>query len=418
MRVVTAFKRMLHLEGWASVTDVSFDQKGVVVTLKLRKRRRRVCSVCGQTGRHLEIVDYRTKIWRHLDLGANRCLLECELRRLRCPDCGVRYEAVRWARPGSPYTRDFEDVVAFLAQQMAKTPIRRLMRIAWDSVGDIVQRVVADQLSEARFYNLVLIGVDEIAYRRGQRYLTCVADHERGAIVWAKPGRDAKTLETFFEHLGERRQTIKAISIDMSAGYENAIQAVAERDPLFEPEVVFDPFHVCQLASRAVDDVRRAEWNEHGKSKTTSGRWIKHARWSLLKAPERQSETQLARLAEVAATNKRMYPAFLLKEELRLLYHLPDPGQAPEHLEAWLAWASRSKLKPFVKLARTIRKYKDGILAAVRLRLSNARLEGLNSKVRLISHRSYGFHGPEPLISLIYLCAGGVTIDLPFTPKR
>ena len=100
-----------------------------------------------------------------------------------------------------------------------------------------------------------------------------------------------------------------------------------------------------------------------------------------------------------------------------MLYHLPDPRKATEHLDAWLAWASRSKLKPFVKLARTIRKYRAGILAAVRLGLSNARLEGLNSKVRLISHRSYGFHGPEPLISLIYLCAGGVHIDLPFTPN-
>jgi len=302
MRVVTAFKRMLRVEGWASVTDVSFDQKGVIVTLRLRKRRRRICSVCGQTGRHLEIVDYRIKRWRHLDLGVNRCLVECELRRLRCPDCGVRYEAVRWARPGSPYTRDFEDVVAFLAQQMAKTPIRRLMRIAWDSVGDIVTRVVADHLSEARFYGLVLIGVDEISYRRGQRYLTCVADHERGRIVWAKPGRDAATLQAFFEMLGDRRHSIAAISIDMSAGYENAIGAVAEADERFRPEIVFDPFHVCQLANRAVDDVRRADWNEHGKSKTKTGRWIKHVRWSLLKAPERQSQTQLARLAEVAAT--------------------------------------------------------------------------------------------------------------------
>ena len=371
MRVVTAFKRMLRLDGWASVTDVSFDQKGVVVTLRLPNRRRRVCSECGQTGRHLEITDYRTKRWRHLDLGVNRCVLECCLRRLRCPDCGVRYEAVRWARPGSPYTRDYEDIVAFLAQQMAKTPIRRLMRIAWDSVGDIVTRVVADHLSETRFDDLVLIGVDEISYRRGQRYLTCVADHERGAIIWAKPGRDANTLEAFFALLGDRRHTIKAISIDMSAGYENAVKAVAEADEQFRPEVVFDPFHVCQLASRAVDDVRRAEWNEHGKSKTPSGRWIKHSRWSLLKAPERQTETQLARLAEVAATNKRLYRAFLLKEELPLLYHLPDPSKADVHLRAWLAWASRSKLRPFVKLARTIRKYRDGILAAVRLGLSN-----------------------------------------------
>jgi transposase len=117
----------------------------------------------------------------------------------------------------------------------------------------------------------------------------------------------------------------------------------------------------------------------------------------------------------VQAANRPLYRAYLLKEELRALYHLDDPSAAAAHLKAWLAWASRSKLKPFVRLARTIRRYRDGILAAIRLGLSNARLEGLNSKVRLISHRSFGFHGPDPLIALIYLCAGDITIDLPFT---
>jgi len=136
-------------------------------------------------------------------------------------------------------------------------------------------------------------------------------------------------------------------------------------------------------------------------------------RWSLLKAPERQSISQLAALGEVSLANRRLLRAFLLKGQLRLLYHLDDPRQAAELLEAWLAWACRSKLKPFVKLARTIRKHRDGILAAIRLGLSNGRLEGLNSRVRLISHRSFGFHGATPLIALVYLCCGGVTITPP-----
>ncbi len=149
------------------------------------------------------------------------------------------------------------------------------------------------------------------------------------------------------------------------------------------------------------------------KSKTGHGRWVKSVRWSLLKAPQRQSVNQLAALHEVSHANKRLYRAFLLKEQLRLLYHLEDPALAHAHLKAWLAWASRSKLKPFVKLARTIRKHRDGILAAIRLGLSNGRLEGLNSRVRLISHRSFGFHGAAPLIALVYLCCGGVTITPP-----
>jgi len=406
VRVSTAFNRMLRLPG-ASVCAVGFGAEGVIVTVRLR-RRRRVCSTCGQLGG--SVHGRRVERWRHLDLGASRCAIECELRRLMCRDCGVRLEAVPWARPSSSYTRDFEDLVAFLAQQMAKTPIARLVRIAWETVGRIVERVVSDQLDERRLEGLVAIGCDEISYRKGQRYLICVADHARGAIIWARPGRNAATLQAFFDELGERRRSIRAVSIDMSAGYENAV-----REGLPDAEVCFDPFHVVALAGRAVDEVRRAEWREHGKSKTKAGRWIKGVRWSLLKAPERLTDPQAAKLAEVQHANRSLYRAYLLKEELRALYHLDDPRTAPEHLGAWLAWASRSKLRPFVKLARTIRRYREGILAAVRLGLSNGRLEGLNSKVRLISHRSFGFHGPDPLIALIHLCAGGIVIDLPFT---
>ncbi|MGI8558875.1 MAG: helix-turn-helix domain-containing protein [Solirubrobacteraceae bacterium] len=139
------------------------------MTVRLR-RRRRLCSRCGQLGGHIQ--GRRVKRWRHLDLGANRCVVECELRRLWCRDCGAQFEAVPWARAGSRYTRDFEDVVAWLAQQMAKTPIAGLLRIAWDTVGRIVERVVADHLDQTRLEGLVAIGVDEISYRRGQRYLT------------------------------------------------------------------------------------------------------------------------------------------------------------------------------------------------------------------------------------------------------
>jgi transposase len=407
VRVATAFKRLLRLPG-ASVVDVCFGAEGIVVTVRLR-RRRRVCSLCGQTGQQLEIHDRRLKRWRHLDLGANRCVIECELRRLRCPDCRkVRLEPVPWARPDSPYTRDFEDVAAWLAQQMAKTPIAGLLRIGWDSVGRIVHRVMADHLDARRLAGLVAIGVDEISYRRGQRYLTSVADHRTGAIVWCAPGRNSATLQAFFAELGERRHSIRAVSIDMSGEYQRAIHAAIP-----QAEICFDPFHVCRLASRATDQVRRDEWNAHERSHTATGRWVKGTRWSLLKAPERQTLGQLATLGEVQQANTRLYRAFLLREELRLLYHLDDRRLAPAHLDAWLAWASRSRLAPFVRLARTLRAHRDGILAAIRLGLSNGRLEGLNSKIRLISHRSFGFHSAAALIALVYLCCTGTVIELP-----
>jgi transposase len=406
VRVVTAFKRLLRLPG-ASVIDVSFTSEGVVVTMRLR-RRRRVCAACGQTGRQLQVHDRRVKRWRHLDLGASRCIIECELRRLRCRDCGVRPEPVPWARPGAHHTRDFEDLVAWLAQQMAFAPIARLLRVGWHTIGPIVERVVADHLDEDRLTGLVAVGVDEISYRRHHRYLTSVADHRSGAIVWCAPGRNSATLQSFFDELGPRKDSIRAVSIDMSGEYQRAI-----RQAVPDAEICFDPFHVVRLGARATDQVRRGEWNRHDRSHTPAGRWVKGTRWSLLKAPENQTIGQLATLWEVQQANRSLYRAFLLREELRLLYHLPDPELAPAHLDAWLAWASRSRLRPFVRLARTLREHRTGILAAIRLGLSNGRLEGLNSKIRLISHRAFGFHSPDPLIALVYLCCAGITIELP-----
>jgi transposase len=406
VRITTAFKRLLRLSG-ASVLDVSFTSQGVLVTVRLR-RRRRVCAECGQTGRQLQIHDRRVKRWRHLDLGSNRCWIECELRRLRCRDCGVRMEPVPWARPGAAHTRDFEDVVAWLAQQMAFAPITRLLRVGWHTIGPIVARVVADHLDERRLEGLVCVGVDEISYRRHHRYLTTVADHATGAIVWCQPGRNSATLQRFFDELGDAKASIRAVSIDMSGEYQRAIRAAVPH-----AEIAFDPFHVVRLAARATDQVRRDEWNEHDRSHTPHGRWVKSTRWSLLKAPEHQSVRQLATLHEVSKVNRRLYRAFLLREELRLLYHLPDPELAPAHLDAWLAWGGGWRLRPFVRVARSLRAHRDGILAAIRLGLSNGRLEGLNSKIRLISHRAFGFHSADPLIALVYLCCAGITIELP-----
>ena len=320
------------------------------------------------------------------------------------------YEAVPWARAGSRHTRDFEDLTAWLAQQMSQSQVTRLMRIGWQTVGKILARAVAEKPPTGRLDGLELLGVDEVSYGADHKFLTCVADHDSGAIVWGTEGRNAKSLQAFFDQLGgEQKASIRAVSIDMSAGYEKAIRAT---EGVPHAQVVFDPFHVCQLGSKATDQVRRAEYNQHGRSGTDTGKWIKGVRYSLLKDPTKQTTSQLLKLAEVQQTNKRMFRAALLYGELRYVYKVPK-HEAPERLEAWLAWASRSRLKPFIKLARTIRKHKQGVLAAVEIGISNGRLEALNSKVRLISHRAYGFHSADALIAMVYLCCAGIQIPLP-----
>lgn len=407
MRVTTAYNRMLGVPG-AWVRDVVFGSEGMIVVVALR-RKRPLCSGCGAGG--LKVKDRRVKRWRHLDVGGGRCWIECRLRRLYCPGCGDLPEMVEWARGGARYTRDFDDLTAWLSQQMNQTQVTRLMRIGWETVGKIIVRVVAEKLPCGRLDGLALLGVDEVCYGADHKFLTCVANHETGGVVWATEGRNAASLQAFFDQLtDEQKASIRAVSIDMSAGYENAI-----RDPdhgVPHAQVCFDPFHVVQLGGKACDQVRRDEYNRHGRSSTAEGKWIKGARYSLLKDTAKQTPRQLLKLAEVVTTNKPMYRAFLLYGELRYIYRLPK-HEARERLDAWLAWASRSRLKPFIKLARTIRKHKAGVLAAIELGLSNGRLEALNSKARLLSHRAYGFHSASALIAMIYLCCAGVEIALP-----
>src|SRR5712691_4329582 len=406
MRVTTAFNRMLQVPE-ASVQSVRFEREGVVVGPR-RRRRRLVCPRCGCLGR--AGYDRReARRWRHLDLGSSRCFLECELRRFRCPGCErVVTEAVAWARPGARFTRDFEDVTAWLAQQAAFSVISRLLRVRWRSVAAIVGRVVADELDRRRLADLYLIGVDEVSYRRGQRYLTMVADHRDGAVVWAGKGRGAATLGVFFDQLGEAETAkLRAVSIDMSGGYQKAL-----RDRCPQASVCFDPFHVVALANRALDELRRQLWRTLGKSRG-SGRFVKGTRWALLKNPAGLTDSQRGTLAFLAKVNSPLYRGYLLKEQLRAIYAPESRPQANRLLEAWLRAAVRSKLKPFVKLARTLREHRQGILNAIRLGLSNSRLEGLASRIRLISHRSFGFHSAEPLMALIHLCCGRIRIELP-----
>ncbi|MQB02006.1 MAG: hypothetical protein GEU78_17380 [Actinobacteria bacterium] len=214
MRVTTAFKRLLRLPG-VNVVSVDFRPAAVVVTVALR-RRRLVCPCCAYSTRARYDTRPVDSSWRHLDLGAWRLEVRAGLRRLACPTHGVRTEGVPFARTGSDFTADFEDLVGFLATTTDKTAVCRLVRIDWDTVGRIISRVMDTGLDPGRLEGLFQIGVDEVAWRKGHRYLTLVSDHRRRKFVWGAEGRDTATLDGFFDELGtERSAAIEAVSMDM-----------------------------------------------------------------------------------------------------------------------------------------------------------------------------------------------------------
>ena len=431
MRVTAAFSRLLNLTGvW--VRQVRFEPDRVVVEVAL-KRRRLLCPLGEYSTASRKDRRPVDSVWRHLDLGIWRLEIHCRRRRLWCPQHGARTEGVPFARPGSEFTREFECLVAWLATRTDKTTIKAMLRIDWDTVGRIVKRVCDDELDPGRLDGLFDIGIDEVSWKRQHNYLTLVADHLRGKIVWGTDGAGEKAADRFFEELdpeiaalsppdadsggedreptvGERAAKLRAISLDMGHGY-----AASARKHAPQAVICIDPYHVVQLANQALDEVRRTYWNElRGSSDKQAAKRFKDARWCLLKKPERLNDQQTATLARIRAAGGEVWRSYQLKEAVRGIF---QPGLSIEDVEVLidrlLSRLARSRLQPFIRYGKTLRKHRDGILAAIRLGINQGRTEALNNKVRLITRRAYGFHSAKAALALVLLTCGPITLHLP-----
>jgi transposase len=400
MRATTLLGTLLGLKQ-TRILEASFDDLGLVIDVAPTAR----VPYCSSCGRRVRAVHdrYEGRRWRHLDLAALRVWLRCTIRRVDCPRCGVVVELVPWAENQSWFTYEFEEQVAYLAQRADKTSLTKLMRIGWRTVGAIITRVLPRHRDADPLAGLTHIGIDELSYRRHHEYVTVIVDHVKGGVVWAHPGKNAETLNLFFAELGkERCAQLEAVTLDMSGAY---LKAVTEASP--EARVIFDRFHVQRLAHDALDEVRREEVRE---ADPEDRRALKKTRFALHKSPWNLSTLEATKVAEVQKANQRLYRAYLLKVTLAAILDGRQVNVARQKLFEWIAWAARSRLRPFQKLARTVRRHLEGILAYVATGLSNGRTEGLNGKIRTITRRSYGFHSARSLIALIFLCCSGINL--------
>jgi transposase len=409
VRDTTLLNELLDLPG-ITVRGVSFASPGEMVVTAALRRQRLECPECGWSTRARYDRRPVASRWRHLDFGHWRVEIRAELRRLCCPVHGVRTEGVPFARPGAGFTRDFEDLVAWLATKMDKTAIVRYARIDWDTVGRICQRVVADGLDPARFDGLVSIGVDEVSWKRNHHYLTLVCDHAAGKVIWGKAGKDADTLDAFFAQLGaERAGQLEAVSSDMGAAFIKSIKANAP-----QATRCIDPFHAVKTVTDALDTVRRTAWQQMRSTDPAAAKKFKGARWALLKRPDHLTDQQAATLRQLRRRGGEVWRAYSLREAFRAIFAGDlNPDEVAELIDRWISKASRSRLAPFVKAAKTIRKHRDGILAAIRLKINNGRAEALNNVVRLITRRAFGFHSAEAALALVMLSCGPITLQLP-----
>ncbi len=368
-------------------------------------RRVASCAECGTTAR--AGYDVRRRTWRHTDLGELRVVLRYALRRVACTHCETpKSESVPWAAPGAWHTHDFDDLTAYHAQQTSITATAKLMRTSWSTVGEIIRRVVARKLPLDLLDGLRRIGIDELSYKKHHQYVTVVVDHDRQRVVWTAPGKNADTVRAFFKALGaERAAKLELVSIDMSAAY---IAAVEECAPA--ARIVFDRFHVQKLVHEALDEVRRAlvralDADDPARKATKKSRFV------LQKRPCNLTGADIFKLADVARENRALYRAYLMKEKFANLLDTVEPNVARRALHAWCNATVRSRVAPFVKAARTVRKHIDGIVAYVETGLTSGRSEGTNGKIRVITRRAYGFHDVWNFIAMITLCCSGLQLE-------
>lgn len=403
--------RIFGVESRVVLEQVEYDQaeECVVAAVRPRARERHRCGICGRPCGRYDFGEGRRR-WRALDVGILRAYLEAEAPRVSCPEHGVVVARVPWARHDARHTRAFDDQVAWLTVHTSKTAVVELMRIAWRTVGSIASRVVAEARAQHDpFDGLTRIGIDEISYKKQHHYLLVVVDHDSRRLVWAAPGRDAKTLAEFFDLLGpERCAQIQLVSADAAEWIATTVQ---ERCP--NATLCLDPFHVVAWATDALDTVRREVWNAARRNgASVFARELKGARFALWKNADRLTSRQRTKLAWISKLNGPLYRAYLLKEQLRRCFELKGPG-GMNLLDYWLQWARRCRIPAFVELSKKITRHRAGIEAALTHRLSNGLVESTNTKLRLLTRMAFGFKDPQALIALALLDRGGYCPPLP-----
>lgn len=400
MRMETFIRKSLRLKAHmvTEIQEREAEQSLVVHVERLGQRRLR-CGACGRTASRVAPTRRPARRWRDLAMREHVVELVYAPYRVWCAHCGLRVERIPWADKWQRVTHALFGAVAALARQMDWSAVATHFHLNWKTVAAVVEGAVLWGLQHRPWRPLHWLGLDKVSRRKGQQYLTVVYDLERGRVVWVGRDRTSETMVRFFAWLGWRRaRAIQTVCCDMWAVYIDAI-----RTHLPHATIVFDRFHLTQHLSRAVDEVRRQmAGREQAEFKKTRFLWLAN--------PENLQRKERTRLSALLRLNSPIVKAYLLKEDLRRFWDYRYTAWAAAHLRQWLWRASHSRLEPFQKLAQMLRTHLDGVLAWTRIRVTNGALEGMNNKIKAISHRAYGYRTSWAYIANIYHCCAGLPL--------
>ena len=394
---------LLHLKS-IKVTGVWFENRYKELHLSVKPYK---CGcLCPKCSRRGVIVSKakKARVWRDIPLGFVDVYFHYLPREIKCKVHGRIQEDVPWAAPYSRETYRFEYLLVKYCCNMNQSKVAEELRIPKSTVSDILHRLIKRGRDGHKIRSLKVIGIDEISYKKGRKYTTVVYDMVRSQVVWVGQGKGRSTIERFFlEELSEyQRARIRYATCDMSRAYMGAIKEYCPNVTL-----VLDRFHIVKSLNEAVDEVRKEQWRKLDGDKRKA---IKGLRWLLYRYSSTRTKKDTRLLNELRKSNRRIYRAWVLKDEFEQFWNYKATWAAERFLKRWTRAALKSRLEPLRKFARMIRKYKDNILTFVKTRLTNAVGEGINRLIRMVNNRASGFHSFDAFSDMIYLVVGDVDI--------
>ena len=375
---------LLGIQGWQVVPGGITMLEGLVeVAIQRLPGSGCQCARCGQTG--LPSHDHALRRVRDLPVWGRRCTLLFEEARVACPSCGIAVEKLHWLEPHQRQTLRYEHYVARLCQLLPALDVVEMEGLDKGTVYRLDKKWLRLREAQRELRTVRYLGIDEIAIKRGHRYATVFYDLERREVIGVVEGRRERAVSGFFRRQGRTwcRQVV-AVCMDLWRAFLNSA-----RRHLTKAVVVFDKFHVYSYLSEAVDEVRRQEQNQADKE---GKQLLKGARWLLLKAHRHLRRKEKRTLQELLELNQKLLQAHLLKEEFAEFYDCEDAVTARQFLTGWITRCEESGLEPFLKLAKRLRRWEEGLLAYFDHRITNGISEGINNKIKVLKRRSYGFH--------------------------
>jgi len=322
------------------------------------------------------------------------------MRRVDCSKCGVKVEKVPWCDGKNQLTTTYRWFLAGWAKRLCWKEVAEAFGTTWQNVFRSVKHAVFWGLAHRSLEDIEAIGVDEVQWQKGHKYLTLVYQIDAGCkrLLWIGRDRTSKTFLRFFRMLGkERSSQLKFVCSDMWKPYLKVIAKKAA-----QAINILDRFHIMQKMSKAIDEVRASE----ARQMKADGyeEILKHSRWCLLKRPENLTDKETVKLSELLKYNLRSVRAHLLKEDFQRFWEYVSPGWAGKFLDQWCTRTMRSKLEPMKKVARTLRTHRSLILNWFKAKgqFSSGIVEGLNNKVKLTTRKSYGFRTYEAIEIALY----------------